>query len=143
MKIILFLFIATFSLAASAQDEKAKLDSLNRFIDASVVNKNKAALDTLYAYDFVFTHFTGLVDSKTSWLKNVMDAKTNFIARTHDSVYVELHNDAAMITGKLTVQRKDGDKITAYALRYVRIFLKRNNRWQLVSHYSTAEVHLP
>ncbi len=118
------------------------VDSINRLLDHAVVNKQIATLNKHYAEDFVFTHSTGLVDSKYSWIKNVQDTTTHFISREHDSTVVELHKDLAIVSGTLTVQRRVKDKVAGYVLRYIRVFVYRQKNWQLLSHRSTAEWEL-
>ena len=95
-----------------------------------------------YGEDFVFTHATGLVDSKKSWIESIKKNK-GYAAREHDSTIVELHKDLAIIEGKLTVTRlepaKDGT--IKYSLRYVRVFALRKKNWEMISHRSTSEWH--
>lgn len=118
------------------------INDLNRKIDHAVVSKNIQFLEQHYGEDFVFTHGTGLIDSKRSWIETV---KTNkgFASREHDSTIVELHKDIAILTGKLTVGRlapaKDGT--LKYSLRYVRVFALRNRKWEMISHRTTSEWH--
>lgn len=147
----LFSIIILLCLAAGAQQQpgaKAALplerhiDSINRLIDGAVVGRKLQILRQLYAEDFVFTHGTGTVDTKSSWLKHLEDTSVHFISRVHDSVTVEVHANLAIASGTLRVQRSDGPRISRYALRYVRVYQKRKKAWQLVSHRTTAEWHL-
>jgi len=140
--ILLFFFLGMIELKAqqALSDTSASyLSGLNAFIDHSVVNKNKAALDSLYSEDFMFTHGTGHIDNKSSWLKAVLDPKTIYVSREHDSMIVEKHHDIALIYGKLTIVRQDGDKRLKYAIKYVRLFLYRNRRWQMISHRTVQQ----
>jgi ketosteroid isomerase-like protein len=142
MKSMLFLIAIYFCSIVHAQRPtnemvKQKIDSINRLLDHAVVKKDMATLRKHYAEDFVFTHGTGLVDSKSSWLKNVAAGTSKFVSREHDSTVVELHQDIAIISGTLTVRKEDA----GYALRYVRVFANRNKLWQMVSHRTTAEWH--
>jgi len=142
---LLLFFLCSLLLQAQTSKEtstKNLIDSINRVIDRAVVQKQIVLLQKLYADDFVFTHGTGLVDSKSSWLKNIKDTSVRFIYREHDSTLVELHNDVAIVTGTLTVKRKRQAEVNAYALRYVRVFVNRKNQWQLISHRTTSEWHL-
>ncbi len=111
--------------------------SLNQQIDSCVVEQNMAALDTLYAEDFIFSHGTGLIEGKTRWLSTVR--KTKYPERKHDSVTVEVHPDMAIVRGKLYIQRFDKGQIVKYTLKYVRIYALRKKIWQLVSHITTEE----
>lgn len=139
---ITLLLIAT--LCSFAQQIEKELDDLNRKIDQAVVDKNIDFMKKHYADDFVFTHSTGLIDSKESWVKNIEKMGTDkFLSRAHDSTKVEMHGDVAIIFGKLSVERQGKDKISKYALHYVRVFALRNKVWQMICHKSTDEVRYP
>lgn len=140
MRTIFFLTVLLCSvLYVRAQTPAADVDALNRAIDRAVTGKDMKLLQEAYSPDFVFTHGTGHVDSKESWLKNVQSAKTNFLSRDHDSTQVELHNDVAIVTGKLSIARQGEDKVVRYAIRYVRVYAWRNKRWQMLSHRTTKQ----
>jgi ketosteroid isomerase-like protein len=137
-------FLIITSIFCFAQQIERELDDLNRKIDQAVVDKNIDFMKKYYADDFVFTHSTGLIDSKESWVKNIEKMGTDrFLSRAHDSTKVELHGDVAIIFGKLSVERQGKDKISKYALHYVRVFAIRNKVWQMISHKSTDEVRYP
>jgi ketosteroid isomerase-like protein len=115
---------------------------INQRIDAGIVDKDIGTLEKLYASDLVFTHGTGTVDDKESWLRSVSRPEQKFVSRVHDSTGVELHNDIALVHGILTVTRLDGRKEVRYKLWYLRIFRQREDTWELISHRTTHEIHL-
>ena len=146
-KISLFINCILVTLLVQAQVSKGSatkffIDSINRIIDRAVVKKQMVLLQKYYAHDFVFTHGTGLVDSKESWLKNVRDTSVHYLSREHDSTVVELHKEVAIISGTLTVKRQRPEGSATYALRYVRVFALRQKQWQMISHRTTLEWHL-
>ncbi len=143
MKFIITKLFLLVTLSSFAQPDK-ELDDLNRKIDQAVVDKNIDFLKKHYGEDFVFTHATGLIDSKESWIRNIekMGAE-KFLSRVHDSTKVEMHGDIAIIFGKLSVERQGKEKISRYALHYVRVFAIRNKVWQMICHKSTDEAHNP
>ena len=128
-----------FAVNNPADSTAKKLDDLNRFIDHAVVKKDGAALDSLYADDFMFTHGTGQIDHKASWIKGVMDPKTKYLSREHDSTIVELHDQLAMIYSKLTIVRQNENAPIKYAIKYVRVFIFKNRHWQMISHRSVQQ----
>jgi ketosteroid isomerase-like protein len=73
-------------------------------------------------------------------LKTVGRAK--YIVRNHDSVSVQQHGDIAIVRGSMYIERQDKTRLAKYALKYVRVFVFRKGRWQLVSHTTVQEVHL-
>lgn len=118
---------------------KFRLAAINQAIDAAVVAKNIAVLETYYADDFFFTHTTGQEDSKTSWINFVRSKMPPCVSRKHDSVKVEWHKNVALLRGTLSVWVGGSKANTGYALHYLRVYARQKGRWQLVSHYSTAE----
>ncbi len=142
MKWILTFFVVFLAMHTQGQNNAihAELIKLNQDIDQAVVSKDIKFLSDHYADDYVFTHGTGLVDSKASWLKNVSGPNTHFISRVHDSVVVESHlKDINILYGKLTVQRQDKDKLAKYILWYSRVYEKLKGRWQMISHRTVHE----
>jgi ketosteroid isomerase-like protein len=137
-------FFGLMATAQSPEEIRKTIDDLNRAIDKAVVKKDVAFLQKHYADDFVFTHGTGNIDSKESWIKNIqnMPADTRFASREHDSTFVEPHGNIAIITGKLSVQRQSKEKITDYYVKYVRVFVLRKKVWQMISHRTYFERHL-
>ncbi|HEY3405844.1 MAG TPA: nuclear transport factor 2 family protein [Ohtaekwangia sp.] len=126
-------------LIATAQTTTQNLiDDTNRKIDQAVVDRDFAKLSQFYAEDFVFTHGTGVVDSKESWLADIQKSQDKFVSRTHDSTQVELHGDVAIVNGRLLVTKEKGAK---YGLWYVRVFAKRQEKWLLISHRTVKEWH--
>jgi len=144
MRILLFLLCIT-SCSSFAQTKKdttrtsQAIDSINRLLDHAVVKKQIPVLKKHYADDFFFQHATGQIDSKASWIQSIQERKNPYLSREHDSVVVELHQQLAVVSGTLTVKVQEPDKVSGYAVRYIRVYGYLKNAWQLVSHHSTAE----
>ncbi len=113
--------------------------TLNQQIEDYVVKQQVEPLSKIYADDFVFSHGSGKVEGREGWLKSV--AKGNFLLRQHDSVTVEMHQELAIVRGKLSVHKNNKDKIDRYHLKYFRLYAYRNKQWQLISHITTSEWH--
>ena len=134
------LFISSI-LQAQTDTTKTKqlLDSINRGLDRSVVNKDVAFMQKHYADDFFFYHATGMIDSKKSWIGKAESTRNMYQSREHDSVIVELHDDIAIVKGILSVASKPEAKRADFNIRYIRVYAFRKNNWQLISHHSTAQ----
>ena len=63
--------IGYISAYAQTTEVQKTVDNINRSIDEAVVKKDADKLRQLYADDFVFTHGTGYVEGKSSWIKDV------------------------------------------------------------------------
>lgn len=145
-KIRLLLILALVQISPLLAQESKLSDSsiivsVNRQIDNLVVDHNIIELDKLYATDFVFSHGSGRIEGKESWFKSV--SKGSFVSRQHDSVTVEMHQGIAIVRGNLSVKKKSNDQLSLYHLKYIRVYVNRDDRWQLISHITTAEWHEP
>ena len=143
-RLIVFLGCCIACLASYGQQRNSSdsnyLLMINQRIDDYVVQRNTISLDSLYANDFVFSHGTGKVEGKSSWLTSVV--RNNFPQRQHDSVKVEMHPGVAILKGSMNIQRVvNKEKTDRYHLRYIRVYAWRDNRWQLISHNTTYESH--
>jgi ketosteroid isomerase-like protein len=142
MRLTTLLLLLSLHFVGWSQPEVSRLiDELNRKADQAVVQKDIPFLQEVYGDDFVFTHGTGLVDSKKSWIEKNQFGTGKFISRDHDSTAVELHADIAIVTGRLLVVREGKDGVAKYGLRYVRVFVLRNKKWQMISHRTVKEWH--
>jgi len=124
-------------LCAQGSDSSYLL-KLNQQADDYVVARNTAALDTIYADDFIFNHGSGKTEGRSGWYATVKRA--NYPLRAHDSVKVELHGNVAIVRGKMNIQKINKEKTDKYWLKYVRVYVLRD-RWRLVSHNTVAEAH--
>ena len=123
----------------NSSSDSSLLLTLNQQIDNFVVLRNTAALDKLYANDFVFSHGSGRIEGKQGWFVSV--AKGGFVMRQHDSVTVEMHPGIAVVRGRLSVYKKTEKENSKYHLKYVRVFALRDKQWQLISHVTVWEQH--
>lgn len=142
MKIVISFLFCIFFYEAKGQkiDSNAvryTIDSVNRLIDRCVVAKQYDILKKHYADDYYHKHGSGKIDSKISWLKNVTTSK--YLSRTHDSVTVELHKDIAIVSGTLVIERLPVGKRS----KYFRVYVRRKNVWQLLSHNTIYEWDTP
>lgn len=139
MRTLPLLLLCILSINCLAQDKQ--IIELNQAIDQAVVTKDFTFLNLHYADDFVFTHGTGTIDSKTSWLANLQKQDQIFLSRIHDSVTVEPHANLYIVIGTLTVSRAANPSPKKYGLRYLRVYSFNKKRWQLISHRTTSEWH--
>ena len=118
---------------------KIVVDSINREVDRAVVRKNISYMQKHFSNDFKFTHGTGMLDNKESWIGKAQSPRVQYVSREHDSINVELHNDIAIVTGVLRVILPSGGNRYGYAIRYERIYRLNKNVWQMISHRTFAE----
>lgn len=96
----------------------------------------------------MFTHgfLDGEIDTKFTWNEYAKAKVKTFLAREVDSAKVELHEDIAIVVGKLNVKENfmEENKLQTfcYSLLYVHVYAKRKNKWLFISH-RTAKMVVP
>jgi hypothetical protein len=135
--------------AASAQtpsnplgNEPAKFDEK---LESAMLHKDVAFLQSALADDVRFTHGTGPngthnVWDKARWLE--MTPKSPATERNLDSVEVEPHGDVIETTGHTQVKTSNAAN-PEYHIWYVRVYAKRDGRWQLLSNRTVRQANGP
>ena len=148
------LLIATTAIVraqAPAAGDSAMIAALEQRIEDAVTRRDAAFLDSVYAPTFRFKHSTGTMETREQRMASLRramptDAPGRFIARVVDSLDVEVHGDVALTTGRIHVRRDGGDpRWRDYTVRYARVYRRSgpHERWQLLTHHSTAETQGP
>jgi hypothetical protein len=132
-------------LVVSAARAEAPSDSLgddpaqfDKKLEAAALHSDTAFLQTVLSDDVRFTHGTGAVWDKHQWLEMV--PRYSFIARTLDSVAIEAHGDVIETVGHIHIKPSD-PKVAEYHIWYVRVYSRRNGKWQLLSNRTVRQVN--
>ena len=127
-----------------ASADSAAIAALEYRVEAAVVDRNVAFLDSVYAPTFRFKHSTGDLEDRarrmTSLARPLRSGQPRMLSRKLDSLDVEVHGDVALTTGRIRVNREHADPAQReYVIRYARIYVRRDGRWQQLTHHSTGE----
>jgi hypothetical protein len=111
-------------------------------VSAGIERRDRVALDTLYADDFVWRHWDGSTVTKASWLA-FLDSVDYQRHRSSVQEIEVFGGTAAAVSGTLESRGRylDADSDFAYAIRYIRIYLfdEQTRRWLLQQQYSRRQ----
>jgi len=107
----------------------AELEALDLSIDALASKGDFAALEALLADDFVYSHSTGQVQDKATWIAS-LGPLLGRRQRVPTNLRVELHGDVAVVTADLDIVWNDAP--TKYN-RYVRVWRRSEDKWRAIS----------
>ena len=114
--------------------------TLEHRVELATQSGDVAFLDSVYAPSFRFKHSTGAVEERAPRLAALRRRTTKVYTRDLDSLDVEVHGDVALTTGRIHVrQESDDPRWRDYTIRYARVYVRRDGRWQLLTHHSTGE----
>ena len=112
-----------------------KLD--NERIQAQI-HADAAALERIYADDLIGVGPSGTVRTKPQVIADFTSGDLRFQSITTDDVQVRVYGNAAVETGRSTMNGQDKGKTVPRDTRFTRVWIKQQGRWRLVAnHYSS------
>jgi ketosteroid isomerase-like protein len=119
----------------AVQQAIRKLD--NERIQAQI-HADAAALERIYADDFIGVGPSGTVRTKPQVIADFTSGDLKFQSITTDDVQVRVYGNAAVETGLSTMNGQDKGKTVPRDTRFTRVWINQQGRWQLVAnHYSS------
>ena len=118
-------------------DKVTALRQLDQERIQAQIGADAAALDRLYAEDFIGIGPSGTVRTKAQVIADFKSGSLRFQSITTDDVQWRVYGDTAVETGRSTMNGEDRSKTVPRDNRFTRVWVKRQGRWQLVTnHYS-------
>ena len=109
----------------------------------AVINRDAAALQRLYADDYMSTDLEGSSWNKAEDIEIDTKGMFKLLSFKLDDMKVRVYGDTAVVTGRIASKGKDvGNKDVSARYRFTDVFVKRDNRWQCVSSASTPITRL-
>ena len=102
------------------------------------IGADAAALDRIYADDFIGVGPSGTVRTKAQVISDFTSGDLKFQSITTDEVQVRVYENTAVETGLSTMVGQDKGKAVPRDTRFTRVWVKQEGRWRLVAnHYSS------
>ena len=107
------------------------------------IHADAAALDRIYADDFIGIGPSGAVRTKPQVLADFTSHDLIFQSITTDDVRIRVYGNTVVETGRSTMVGQDRGKVVPRDNRFTRVWVRRHGRWRLVAnHYSTLVAQL-
>jgi len=102
------------------------------------IGADAAALDRIYADDFIGIGPSGTVRTKAQVIADFTSGDLKFQSIITDDVQVRIYGNTVVETGRSTMIGEDKGKAVPRDNRFTRVWIKQQGRWRLVSnHYSS------
>jgi len=123
-------------------DDRKSVEEIIRKLDneriQAQIHADKAALDRIYAADFIGVGPSGAVRTKPQVLLDFTSGDLKFQSITTDEVQVRVYGNTAVETGRSTMIGQDKGRTVPRETRFTRVWVKNEGQWQLVAnHYSS------
>jgi ketosteroid isomerase-like protein len=149
MRLTLFISILALTATASAlgqersggRDQRSRVEQTIRQLDKERIQAqlgaDRAALDRIYADDFIGVGPSGTVRTKAQVISDFTSGELKFQSITTAEVQVRIYENTAVETGLSMMVGQDKGKEVPRDTRFTRVWVKQQGQWRLVAnHYS-------
>jgi ketosteroid isomerase-like protein len=110
-----------------------ELEQLERKLVAAIGSQDLATYDQLVADDYVVLGANGTERTKAEVIAAYKAGAQGYRGLEISEVKGHVFGDAGIVTARTLGYRVEGGKETPNRVRYVRVFARRNGRWQAVA----------
>lgn len=114
------------------------LDQDDRRISA-LLDRDLEMLDAILDDDLVYTHSSGSVDTKASFIAQIADPQRGFLdIVVHERKLVVSTVDTRTLHGVMTLHLiRPGDQTARFSIRCTSVYVRRDDGWKLVIWHAT------
>ena len=131
----LFLLVCAGSLSAQAPDSIKALETSR---GQALLQADTVALSRMLATEFVEVSRLGAVRSRADNIRDIASGTLKLTAVKYDSLDVRIYGDVAVLRGIADNTGTFRGFPFSGKVRYTRVFVKRDGRWQAVEMQQTA-----
>ncbi|HEY0760630.1 MAG TPA: nuclear transport factor 2 family protein [Acidisarcina sp.] len=99
----------------------------------AVLDNNANAMDHLLADDYVGISANGTIETKSQVLAQRKAGTVRLTQLDLNDVKVRVYGDTAVVTSRVDLQGKNGERDISGRYRYTRVYNRRLGQWKIVS----------
>jgi Domain of unknown function (DUF4440) len=140
-----FLLICSLQLYAQA-DDRPRLIALEKRRIEAMTHRDTTMLSGLLADSLIYIHSSGVIDNKTSFLKDIASGRITYLFILTEKVTASIDGNYAWIYGRANVRFKLASmtgNIDQY-ISFVEVYVHKRYQWQLIlCHNARIESNAP
>jgi ketosteroid isomerase-like protein len=105
----------------------------------AMIARDFAALEKLLHDDLLYTHASGVTDTKASWLEAMKSGKTKYKSVNCSDRKVRVFGDVALVTGKAAVEAEVNGQPRSLKLIFLVAWARTPQGWKFVAWQSCAQ----
>jgi ketosteroid isomerase-like protein len=103
---------------------------------AAQVAEDFATLEALLHDELIYTHSSGVVDTKASWIESMRSRKTRYRKITPSRRKVRFYGDTALLTGHADIEAEIDAQPKSLKLMYLIAWTRTPKGWKFVAWQS-------
>ena len=119
---------------SASSDRRRSIEQVIRQLDneriQAQIDADAAALERIYAADFIGVGPSGRVRTKAQVISDFTSGDLKFQSITTDEVQVRVYENTAVETGLSTMVGQDKGKAVPRDTRFTRVWVKQRGRWR-------------
>jgi ketosteroid isomerase-like protein len=96
---------------------------------AAMTGKDWKALDALLHDQLLYTHSSGVTDTKAVWMDAMKAGRTVYKSVKHSDRKVRVYGDNALVTGKAAIEAEVNGQARSMRLVYLDVWTKTSQGW--------------
>jgi ketosteroid isomerase-like protein len=106
---------------------------------AAMTGRDFGALEALLHEQLLYTHSSGLTDTRASWLDAMKSGKTRYKSAALSERKVRLLGDTALVTGKAQIEAEVNGQPRTLRLSFLNAWTKTPQGWKFIAWQSTPQ----
>src|SRR5882762_7539580 len=106
---------------------------------AAMASGDLASLDKLLHDELLYTHSSGVTDTKARWLLSMKSGKTRYKSVKCSGQQVRIFGDVALVTGKGHIEAEINGQPRTLRLMFLNAWTNTPQGWKFVAWQSTPE----
>ena len=122
-----------FSATAAPSEAERELQEANQRYDEAIMRGDVAALERLFADEFIYTSPKAEVLDKKQQIAALSSGGLKLTGAKSDDVRIRIYGETAVMTGRFTARAERAGKTEMIEERYTAVWVRRDGPWQLVA----------
>ena len=106
---------------------------------AAMCDDDFAALEAMLHDELLYTHSSGLTDTKATWLASLRSGKTKYKSAACSDRKVRLAGDTALVTGRAAIEAEIKGQPRSLRLVFLNAWTKTPKGWKFIAWHSTPQ----
>ena len=123
--------------ALFAQVSPKEVEKAEQAWSAAVRSADAAALEKMLADDLVYTHASGSVDTKRSYIDSLKSGARKYTGVDFTETKIRMYGNTAVLTTNARMRGAAGGNAFDDRVRLLHVWVKGAGGWQLASHQTT------
>ena len=123
--------------ALAAADSAADVERMEQKRMQAILNVDMPALYAIYADDFFYNTGSGASQTRAQYLPRYASGEIRVTKADSEPRDIRIYENTALVTGIVHVDLTNKGEDKLLHLRYLNVWVKRANGWELVARQST------